>query len=220
MEIQKKISELKELYEEIYTVKVERIDFIFRPLTLAQYETIASHSEWDSADSEDAIVESALLWPENVIIGKLKAGTISALAEEIMEVSAFLNPQKAKEIFDSKRHKSLEVLNIMKAILLTVKNEIGLEKEEINNMTFGMLAANVSLAEQIIKIKKSIYDPNTEIQLEILIPEEIKEIDKLAQQEEYERALRQGRNPDKSSTFGAATIDDPIAQKLRAAMGG
>jgi len=76
--------------------------------------------------------------------------------------------------------------------------------ESLDNLTYSELAARVALAEKIIEIQQSIMgiEP-TNVTLQIIDPQEEK-------QKQKQTAAR--HNASKSE--GAATYDDPIAQKL------
>jgi hypothetical protein len=210
------VSRLKEAYGEIYSASFGTQEYVFRPLTLGEYNKLLV-SGMSSAEAEEYAVSCAVVWPDNP---KLRPGTITALANEILDVSSFTNPKKAKAIFEEKRDHAQDVVNVMKSVVLACHAELCLTVQDLDDMTFSQLAEKVAIAEQIIQIKKSIYDPNIELQLEIIDPEEMSEKDRQIQEAEFEKMRRKQADPDASSSFGAARVDDPIAAKLHQALGG
>lgn len=210
------IAELKEAHGEVYVAAFGSLEYIFRPLTLGEYNKILQ-SGMSSAEAEEYAVDCAVVWSPD---SKMRPGTITALANEILEVSSFTNPSRAKAIFEEKRDHAQDVINVMKSVVLACHAELGFNASDLDNMTFSQLAEKVAIAEQVIQIKKSIYDPNIELQLEIIDPDEVSEKDKKLQEAEFERVKRKQADPDASSSFGAARADDPIAAKLHQALGG
>jgi len=204
------IFELKNKYGKLYSVSIKGIDFIFRELTFKEYNGILYHQEYDSlssADIEDLIISCAVVEPENFDISKIPAGTVSILAQEILDLSGFFTPKIAKSILDQKRIESNDVKNLMKAFVLATITSYS--PEDLENMTFSQLAEKVALSERIIEIRQGMngIEP-TGISLSLIDPEE--EILK-----EKDRAKRHNE----SKLPGAAEYDDPIAKKLWGASG-
>lgn len=211
------IAELKAKHGRIFLANDGREEFILRPLKVGEFEKISS-SNMSSAEAEEYAASVAVLWPSNPKFKR--AGTVSVLAATILDNSTFTNPKEAKSVFAECRENASDVINVMKSVVLACYDVFQLTEKDLNEFTFRELAAKVAMAEQIIKVKKSIYDPNMELQLEIIDPEEISAADRAAQEAEFERLRKMGdKDPDLKSNFGAARVDDPIAQKLRAAMG-
>jgi len=209
------IQELKEKYGSVYSVGNGVDEYVFRPLTLSEYEHIYTGFK-SSVDAEDYIVDRAVVWPDEDPLKRMKPGVITSLAEDIMEKSAFTSPALAKIVFEEGRQMAQEAVNIMKAVVLACHSELGLSECDLNDFTFSQLAQKTALAEQIVAIKKSIYDPNLELSLDIIDPDDVVEADKALQEKEFNKAMSK-KDPDAGTKFGTAPVDDPVAQRLQGA---
>lgn len=209
------VAELKEKYGDIFAVVADGREVVIRPLTVREFEVIST-GVMSSAEAEDFAVQSAVVWPPDATFRK--AGTISALAETILSKSVFTSPREAKQVFAQQRENALDVVNVMRAVVLACHDSLRLTSQDVDMLTFKQLAKVTALAEQIIQIQKSVHDPNVELKLEIIDPEEIAEADAEAQRAEFERIQKLGgRDADIKSNFGTARGDDPVAAKLHAA---
>ena len=200
--------ELKLKYGPLYAVNVKGIDLLFRELTFSEFDKISKIQEADgysSADSEDYILETTIVYPENFNINKIPAGTVSSLAESIIEASGFSSARIAKSILETKREQASDVRTLMKAFVLATINTYS--PENLDDMTFSQLAEKVALAEKIIEVKQSInaIEP-TQVKLDLIDP-----------QEELEKQKRIAAEHNAKRKEGEAVYNDPIAQKL---MGG
>lgn len=214
----KVLTDIKLQHPEVYVFSQGTKDYIFRPLALGEFAKLSTGA-MSSAEAEDFAVQSAVIWPEGFDVGNMRAGAVTALAQEILEVSAFTNPKLARKIFADKRDHADDVVNVMKALILACHAELGIDNQELEGYTFAQLAEKTALAEKVVQIKKTIYDPGLELELEIIDPEEIAEADRKLQEEE----LRKAQNPhniDSGSKAGTARGDDPIAARLHQALSG
>ncbi len=208
------IAALKEKHGNIFAVAADGREVVGRPLTVGEFEAI-SNGSMSSAEAEDYAVQSAIVWPPDVKFRR--AGTISALAETILDQSVFTSPKEAKAVFAASREQALDVVNVMRAVILACYESLRMTSQDVDNLTFKQLCDKAALAEQIIQIQKSIHDPSVELKLEIIDPEEIAEADAAAQKAEFERIQKLGGDKDIKSSFGTARADDPVAAKLHAA---
>lgn len=213
------ISQLKQEHgEEVYSVTVAGADYAFRPLTVGEYGLLVAGS-LSAAAAEDYAVEHAIIWPTDFKISDMMPGTITAIAGQILGASHFMDPKSSREIFNQKRAEAQSIVNTMKSVILACYQEMRMTEEDVNALTFTQLAERVAMAEQIILVRKSIFDPSLEMSLEIIDPEEQAELERLAQEEELKKTLKHNKNPDyRPSNFGAARGDDPIAAQLNAAL--
>jgi len=148
------------------------------------------------------IIECSVIYPEEYDTGRLPAGLVSSLADQIIEFSAFASAKRAKSIMDEKRINASQVRSLMKAfVLATIYTET---PESLDELSFSQLAEKVALSEKIIEIKQSIngIEP-TNVTLALIDPEE----------EEQKRQEAINRF-EKSRKEGEARINDPIAHKL------
>jgi len=196
---------LKKKHGSIFSVIIKNQEIVFRELTFNEYDKIVEYKNsenLDSMDAEDLIISSAVVYPENYNFGKLPAGTISSLAQEIIDFSGFYSPSLAKQILLAKRNAANEVRSLMKAFVLSTIPAY--KPEDLDDMTFSQLAERVALSEKILEINQNSYGvPLSNITLELIDPEEEK-------MKEEARAARHNV----SKKAGEASYEDPIAQKL------
>ena len=198
------VLDLKNKYGPIFTIDIKGQTVVFRELTFAEFDYIALLQEsldGSMVDSEDKIIEIAVVYPENFDINRLQAGIVSSLAQEILDASGFSNPKTAKAILDQKRNQAMQVRSLMKAFVLATISTY--KPEDLDEMTYSQLAEKVALAERIIEITQNMHaiQPN-DLKLELIDPEE------------EEKKKRTAARHNMSKTEGAAQYDDPIAQKL------
>lgn len=142
------------------------------------------------------------MYPEDFDINKFPPGAINSLAEQIIEFSGFASAKTAKRILEEKRTIANHVRGLMKAfVLATIHTDT---PEFLDSLTYSKLAERVALAEKIIEVQQAIAGiESTNVTLALIDPEEEK-------QKEAQSAARH----DSSKLDGAATYNDPIAQKL------
>lgn len=222
------IADWKAEYGEVYSANMRGVEYIFRGLTLEEHHHITSDQSVNSTDIEDFVVMTCLLSPAINSLDDIPFGAISALFEEILNVSGFGDPKFAKRVLDTKRQEATQVLGLMKAFILSsipVYTE-----EDLNLMTFTQLAWKVALAEQIIQIKRAMVPAvagEGEVTLHIVDPEEeaaALAAHEKAEREKWEKLAARGKVPTSDekgpSLKPKIKANDPIADKLRKAMGG
>jgi len=196
---------VKSKYGNLYSVTIKNTDFLFRELTFKEYNKIIYHQEIgdaSSADVEDMIIECSVIYPKDFDFGKIPAGTVSILAQEILDLSGFFTPKLAKNILEEKRIESNEVKNLMKAFVLATITSY--TPSDLDDMTFSELATYVALSEKIIEIRQAMNGvENSGISLELIDPEE-----------EILKEKQRAEKHEKAKPKGAAKYDDPIARKL------
>lgn len=200
-----KLYQLKKKYGSIFSVNLKDQQVIFRELTFNEYDKILEYKnleETSSFDSEDFIIHSAVVYPENFSLEKIQPGLISSLAQQIMDFSGFYSASLAKRVLETKREKANEVRGLMKAFVLTTITVYSLE--DLDKMTFSQLAELVALSEKIIEIKQNINGiESTNITLQLIDPKE-----------ELAKEKRTAARHNLSKKAGEASYSDPIAQKL------
>lgn len=196
---------LKEKYGNVYSVIIRNFNLVFRELTFQEYNKILYLRELDdfsSADIEDFILNYSIVYPEDFDLNKIPAGSVSALAENVLEISGITSVKLAISILEQKRAEVNEVKNLMKAFVLATISSY--TPEQLEAMTFSDLAEKVALSEKIIEIQQAIHNiPSNNISLQLIDPEE-------EQEKEKERASKYNL----SRKEGEAKYEDPIAHKL------
>lgn len=199
------VSDLKSKYGNIYSVTIKNTDVVFRELTFKEYDKILDlkdSEDFSSADIEDYIIEYSVVYPDNYNTLSIPPGNVTALANEILDISGFSSARLAKQTLETKRIEAGEVKNLMKAFVLATISTYS--PEDLEEMTFSQLAERVALAEKIVEIQQGVngIEP-TNLKLQLIDPEEEEEKEKV-------RAARHNA----SKMPGAAVYDDPIAKKL------
>lgn len=205
---QEKIQELKKQYGKIFAID----DYIVRRITLGEFKEI---EDLDPIDAEDRIVELALLYPKSP--NDIPAGHFSSLANDIIEISDFMDPA---QVLEDARARSKQIRRMMYAFVIATQDRYS--EDDLDKLTLEELADKVALGENIIEIQRAMYDPSIEVRLVVGPESEEEQIPNPPEPtaEEWAHASRGAyANPDTATTFGTASASDPIAQQLRAAMG-
>jgi hypothetical protein len=201
--------ELKQQYGPLYAVNVKGTDLLFRELTFAEFDRISLIGQaqgFSSADAEDEILKTTIVYPQNFDIYRIPAGMVSSIAQEVLDASGFQSARVAKRILESKREIAGEVRSLMKAFVLATITTYS--PEDLDNMTFSQLSERVALAEKIIEIQQNVYGiESTNIKLDLIDPEE-----------EFEKERAKAANYNASRKQGEAAYEDPVARKLWGAM--
>lgn len=195
---------LKQEHGPIFQTFLKKDLVIFRELTFAEFDKIAEHETAgeSSAEIEDLIIKSAVIYPEDIVLDHYPAGLVASLAEEILQESGFASPAKAKRTLDEKRAEAAEVRNLMKAFVLSTITTYS--PEDLDKLTYTKLAEKVALSEKIIEIKQNILGiAPTNVILQLIDPEE-----------EERKIKDKAERYNKSKKEGEAQYEDPIAQKL------
>lgn len=210
------IKEFKKDYRDIYSVKLGKQEYIFRTLTFSEYRYIESLNA-TVTDIEEVVVEKALLHPswDSIDLNKMLSGTVTALSEEILEYSNFVTIESIEDCLESARIAARSGVEMMKAFVLATMP--GYKYEELDQFTVKELAHLVAIAEVIIEIDATTSVGET-LKLALSSGEESGPTPQKTHNFTLEDLEKANRNLD-SSTIGTAPLNDPIAQKLRAALG-
>lgn len=197
--------ELKQKYGPLFAVSIKGIDLLFRELTFEEYDNIIKvqdGSNFSSADAEDKILETTIVYPNVNALNKIPAGAISSLASEVLDASGFSSARVAKRILEEKRQEAGQVRTLMKAFVLATIHSYS--PKDLDKMTFSELAENVVLAEKIIELNQTMNGIQpTDIKLELIDPEE-----------EMQKEKSKAANYNASRKQGEAAYEDPVARKL------
>lgn len=69
-----KLYEIKKQYGDVFTVTIKNVDIVFRELTFSEYDKISEYKnseDYSSVDTEDLIINSAVVYPEDFSIDNL-----------------------------------------------------------------------------------------------------------------------------------------------------
>lgn len=236
-------------YRNIYSATFDGQEYYFRALSLQEIEDIdLIVSGQSSADAEDLYVQTAVLYPNNIDFDKMKAGYVTSLANEIKGYSGIADVTDiATSLKQSREFLNFDIFNSMKAFILSAMPQY--TEEDLSQFSIQEIIHKVVMAERILTIQQSVNGIQSEgVEFTIFLdePQEVKEKKKAPQKakvttEELLRRIRkdeQGmvdgnkvRETDQSQlekfdedlllkAAGVLKPEDPIADRLRRAMGG
>lgn len=234
-------------YKNVYSASLGGQDYYFRSLTLEEIENIdlMVNAEGSSADLEDLYVRTAVLYPLDINWAEIKAGYITTLAEEIKGYSGLGDiTDIVISLNQSREFLNLDIFGSMKAFILSALPQY--TEEDLSGFTIQDLIHKVVMAERILTIQQSINGVQSEgVQFQIFLEEPEQEKKKQGKpaidREELLRRIRkddremadvqklmevdhgQLENFDEDLLIKAAGVikpEDPIARKLREALGG
>ena len=189
------LAENRQAFGEIYLIEGPESVYVFRPLTFNEIDSLLAHKELSTMDAEDLVVRFAVIWPEDFDPDNEKPGLVSNLAEGILDNSHIHDAAKAQQVLDAKRFDATQARHSMKALVLACYDSLQISDAELDNMTFTQLCSKVALAELIMDVKKAMNTPGYELSFNIL-----------------------AEGPEAQATEAPEDYD-PVAQKLRQAMG-
>jgi len=196
----------KRTYENIYSLHVRGIDYVFRALTFTEFDGLRASGS-DAVDLEDEVVAIAILDPPEGPPSNAVAGVVTVLAKEILETSGFGSIARRKELLETHRAAAeTDLRTMMKAFVLSTMPVY--REEELDAMTFESLARKVVLAEHVLKVQQASVGIDNALRVEIVDPEDEEEA-----MEEAKRKHAASKPP------GTASFDDPIAARLHSALG-
>lgn len=179
---------------------------IFRGVTIGEADRIFN-SSLTSVEIEEELFHSALLWSrEDIDIDKKPAGFVSAVADNIRDISGYGDPKTIIESLNKIRvQRAQKVSTLAKALILAAMPSY--TDDDLNKLTFTVLLEKVALAEEILKIHQSVL-AGVDTMLDILDPEE-----------EAKKHQRAAEHHNASRKPGQPIYGDPIAEKLRNSLG-
>lgn len=90
--LESQVASWKRQFKEVYATGFGDEVYVWRPLTRYEYKMLLAQPNQDPLMREEAIAQTCVLWPTNFNYEAQapgKAGTVSVLAEQIMEASNF-----------------------------------------------------------------------------------------------------------------------------------
>jgi hypothetical protein len=144
---------LKEQHEghKIIYVLFNNREFVFRTLTRKEYRDILNITS-DDYEFEDAICQSALVFPEDFDFSESPLGGLSHnVAPTIIEVSGFTNLQSVINMYEESKSKVLQFDQECMAVIKAAMPEH--TYEEMEDWTWEKLTLMVARAERILHLK-------------------------------------------------------------------
>ncbi len=147
---------LKKLgHKELYMYAIGGLDFIFRPLTYSEFDSITQLEQHiDSIEVNEAINSIAVLYSEIDMEDWLDRCSVTApdnLAEAILRASGFDSQETFLEKLDKAREASGEVNSLL--IIVICKAFPSMTPADISSMTLEDQLMHFALAEEIVENK-------------------------------------------------------------------
>lgn len=232
-------------YGDVFSTVINKEEVFFRALTLSEYKQIIVIVGDDAAsvDIEDKVVQTAVVHPA-LNIDKMKAGHVTALAEEILKISGFTDELFLKGLLHEARLNIDEASYMMKAFVLAAMPAY--TEEDLEELTLKQLLRKVALAEKIITVQQATMGIPEEYSVRFAIgsdpdaqesvvntPHTRRSVDKESLIEKFRST--EGEMSGKAMTptvlekfdeesltlmMGVPKPNDPFAEKLHKAMGG
>lgn len=214
------INEAKALFGDVFEVTIGKVDYAFRALTVQEYYKFLDIDE-SSADIEEIVVMNAVIWPNEFDINKMRAGDVTALSNRILEFSGFSSLEIVNEYLAQAREEVKTAIPLMQAFIMSVMPTYN--KEVLDTYTLKQITSLVATAEYIIDIQSSIARGES-LTLGLTATDEPEQAPQPARQRVSHKDVNPDdlemvyQDPDKPSRVGTAVANDPIAQKLHAAL--
>lgn len=208
------IAKLKQEHGAIFSVDIGSTEYVFRALTIGEFKYITD-LDMASVDAEDYILEKTLLYPQDANFDKTPAGVVSSLAEEVLDSSGFLSLDTIEEEIAEARLEVTSILEMMKAFIVAAMPSTSYS--DFANMTFNQIVKLLAFSERVLELKTGIARGST--MTFQFAEEEAEPVKPSFTEEDIQKANRALRN-DSSTGLGTAVSGDPIAAKLKQALGG
>lgn len=240
------LAQLQNEYGDIYIVEIGGKEIAYRALTLKEVSVFQNLAE-STADLEDIYVQNAVVYPPDFDFNRMKAGHVTQLAEGIGAISGNDISYIFETLEEARRNAEEDVLIKMKAMIIAAMPTH--TDDYLDSLTMKQLLQKLVLSEEILTFKQVIDRMQSiGVKLELTPQEEVAEqpqprkkspppkVDKETLLRRIGQENRETINPalavDPASSLseldesilvraaGYVDEDDPIARKLRQAMGG
>lgn len=110
------VKDLMAKYEVVFFADIGDYNFIYRPLNRKEYKNIVLNTQLQEIEKEDEIIESTLLYPNNIDFDEVEAGIPSLLYEQILE-NSFLRADQILGLLNTFRDQLNEIDSQMTCII-------------------------------------------------------------------------------------------------------
>lgn len=192
-------------YGRIFSATLRNTEYIFRPLTVKEYEYVIScESYYDEVDSEALVVELTLLHPSFDYAETQPAGIITSLASEVLSSSGFASVEVMQQYMEEHRNNITgNVIEMMYATIISAIPTYSVEQLRLS--TLDQLIYLVVMAENVIALQQQSMQEQIQFSFEVQEPPE---------EETSKQPKTRSSQPDDPLAPGEVRPDDPIADKL------
>jgi hypothetical protein len=111
------IYEALQIYGELYHIKVEEYDFVFRCITREEYKEVSNRCS-DFYDIEDQVANLCTIFPKDIDYQDLVAGMASSVAARILEVSGIQGPYTFEDLVNISRAELTDIDRQIDAVIM------------------------------------------------------------------------------------------------------
>jgi hypothetical protein len=144
------IAELKRIYGPIFTIKIDGNQAYFRNITRSEVIDLGGFDGELSPEIEDAIFRCALLYPDELEIDLLPAGTITTVSKKVMELSCLVGASGFKKQWDRAKSEHSVFHSIAATICAAFPSII---PGELDSLPINKLMDLLSIADEVLQIK-------------------------------------------------------------------
>lgn len=143
----------KELYGDIFCIKISGKQYIFRSLNKAEHTLLLSIGDNLGVDTSDMIVELCLLHPRITIdeFSQMLAGSSETLLKSILDSSGFSGTESIEKDINAARDSMNTLEN--QIVSIVCKAFPGLKPDAIDKMNYSTLIKYLAMAESMLDIK-------------------------------------------------------------------
>jgi hypothetical protein len=155
------ISDLRKKWKNLFIIETQDGLIIFRPSNKGEFLEFTDLYNSIGELVEDIIFEKCVIYPRfsKDDIGNLHAGTVSIVAESVIDISGFSNEDIFLTLLDSNRKEMENVDNQILAIILKAFPYLTIE--DINKFDIQQYTYRLALAEAILGTTLTIQKQNT-----------------------------------------------------------
>ena len=143
-----RLPDWKDRYGEIFYIPVGE-GFVLRPFTLGEFKKYSLQRQVDPVDAETQIVQTCLIWPEELDVENLSQADFEILSGKLLEVSPWDNLERFREKLDVAR---LEADNLHSAIYIHIAAAFpAMTLDMIDQLYPDKLIQTLAKAEKILQ---------------------------------------------------------------------
>jgi hypothetical protein len=144
------IYEALQLYGELYHIKVEDYDFVFRCITRGEYKEITNRCA-DFYDVEEEVANLCTIFPKDIDYRDLVAGVASSVAARILEVSGIQGAYTFEDLVNLSRAEMSDVERQIDTVIMMSFPQY--KYEDLQKMTRKQHLDLYAMAEWSLKLK-------------------------------------------------------------------
>jgi hypothetical protein len=151
------IKSLRRRHGKIYSTNYFGKDYVFRGFNVGEFEALTNDP---SDEVQENFVREVILYPADINIDTMPAGFVTAILNEVFEVSGFADPYEANNRIDKKRQHAKAVIRMIKAFIIAAQPTH--TSQSLNQLSIDELLDELALSEQVLEILSNVTNPAIE----------------------------------------------------------